>query len=51
MEGVRQERLVADWRLKNWLGKKHGAYSDEVGRAFRWMSATSFRLKPAIDSD
>lgn len=27
------------------------AYSDEFGRAFRVKSATSFRLKPATDSD
>jgi len=36
-------------------GKMEGsaflADSDEVGRAFRLMSATRFRSKPAIDSD
>jgi putative transposase len=57
--GYRPKKLIGEYR--DWLLQRcrEGDFtlrglvadSDEVGRAFRMMSATSFRSKPAGDSD
>src|SRR5258708_31594314 len=53
-DGVRGDEALRDLGLETMpvtTDRGCGADSGEVGRAFRMMSATRFRSKPAINSD